>query len=63
VNRVPEKPDKPKKKTERTWTPNAGNQGTGAHTREGYVVQTDKKTSIKYAEGQLPAKKSLSDLP
>lgn len=58
VNAVPEKPKKPQK--QREWTP-TNNGATGAHNATGYSAQTKKQT--RYAEGQLPPKKSLTDLP
>jgi len=58
ANFVPEKPKKPQKRRE--WTP-TNNGAVGAHNVVGYQAQTKKQT--KYTEGQLPPKKSLSDLP
>lgn len=58
MNAVPEKPKKPQK--QREWTP-TNNGATGAHNATGYSAQTKKQT--RYAEGQLPPKKSLTDLP
>lgn len=58
ANAVPEKPKKPQKARE--WTP-TNNGAVGAHNATGFSAQTKKQT--KYADGQLPPKKSLSDLP
>jgi hypothetical protein len=49
---------KPVKK-EKTWTPNQGNDGTGAHSSGGFKKQTKQQLNL----GPPPAKKSLNDLP
>jgi hypothetical protein len=47
-----------KRPTEKVWTPNQGDNGTGAHTSTGYRQQVVKKES-----NGPPPKRSLNDLP